>query len=96
VLPLGLASQANRLYLIARRDGSEKSILFAIPRIRSARRCAGVTFKYPDDFDLQGFANTELKFRSSEEVINLKARLKDSHLVQTLRESPLNVTFPPN
>ncbi len=92
VLPLGVASQANRLYLIARRDGSDKTLPFAVTRIQEAKRCAGEKFWYPKDFNLQEFAEKAMKYAASDEVITLKAMLKDTHLVQTLRETPINIT----
>ncbi len=89
ILPLGIVNQASRIYLIARTkvDGSDR--LFALPRVLRAKRCEGESFSYPRNFDVQKAADALFKFGSDETIV-LKAIMKQSRLVQTLRESPFN------
>ena len=54
VMPLGLAQQGPRLYLVCRYEGYDNERLLAIHRIRKAK-ASTLTFKRPKDFDLKRF-----------------------------------------
>jgi predicted DNA-binding transcriptional regulator YafY len=54
VMPLGLAQQGSRLYLVCRFKGYDNERSLALHRIISARASA-LTFERPKDFDLQKY-----------------------------------------
>ena len=54
VMPLGLAQQGPRMYLICRFDGYEDNRALAIHRIKAAESST-LTFKRPKDFDLKKY-----------------------------------------
>lgn len=54
VMPLGLAQQGERLYLVCRFEGHDDVRMLAVHRIRSAGGC-GFHFKRPADFDLEAY-----------------------------------------
>ena len=53
-MPLGLAQQGPRLYLVCRYEGYDNERLLAIHRIQKAK-ASTLTFKRPKDFDLKRF-----------------------------------------
>ena len=54
VMPLGLAQQGPRLYLVCRYDGFDNERSLALHRIRSAQ-ASTLTFEPPPEFDLQRY-----------------------------------------
>lgn len=54
VMPLGLAQQGPRLYLVCRFDGYDNERSLALHRFVSAT-ASGLTFERPSDFDLQAY-----------------------------------------
>lgn len=54
VMPLGLAQQGSRLYLVCRFRGYDNERTLALHRILSAK-ASTLTFEYPNDFDLQQY-----------------------------------------
>ena len=54
VMPLGLAQQGERLYLVCRYEGHADDRTLAVHRILSAR-APGIRFDRPQDFDLETF-----------------------------------------
>ena len=56
VMPLGLAQQGPRLYLVARYKGFDNERSLALHRITSAKALS-LTFERPKDFDLQRYDN---------------------------------------
>lgn len=54
VMPLGLAQQGPRMYLVCRFDGYDNERSLALHRILSAR-ASNFTFKRPGDFDLKRY-----------------------------------------
>ncbi len=56
VMPLGLAQQGERLYLVCRFDGYQDARSLALHRIQSAQ-ISTHSFDYPTDFSLQNYDN---------------------------------------
>ncbi len=56
VMPLGLAQQGERLYLVCRFEGYNDARSLALHRIQSAQ-VSTITFDYPKDFSLQNYDN---------------------------------------
>ena len=56
VMPLGLAQQGPRLFLVCRFKDDDNERSLALHRIRSAQ-ASGLTFEKPKDFDLQQYDN---------------------------------------
>ena len=56
VMPLGLAQQGPRLYLVCRFDGYDNERSLALHRINSAQ-ASTLTFERPKDFDLEKYDN---------------------------------------
>lgn len=54
VMPLGLAQQGPRLYLVCRYEGFENERSLAIHRIKQAK-VSGISFKRPPEFSLQKY-----------------------------------------
>lgn len=54
VMPLGLAQQGPRLYLVCRYDGFDNERSLAIHRIKQAK-VSGISFKRPPEFSLQKY-----------------------------------------
>lgn len=54
VMPLGLAQQGSRLYLVCRYDGFDNERSLALHRIRKAQ-ASTLTFERPEKFDLQKY-----------------------------------------
>lgn len=90
VMPLGLAQQGSRHYLICRFDGYDDERSLALHRMLKAKD-TGLAFKRPGNFDLARY-DAEGRFGFGQgKVIKLKIRIgKDigEHIV----ESPLSLT----
>ena len=56
VMPLGLAQQGSRLYLVCRYEGFDNERSLALHRIRKAQKST-LTFERPAEFDLQRYDN---------------------------------------
>ena len=56
VMPLGLAQQGVRMYLICRFEGYTDERALALHRIEDTQ-CAGLTFERPKDFSLQKYVD---------------------------------------
>jgi predicted DNA-binding transcriptional regulator YafY len=88
VMPLGLAQQGTRLYLVCRFQGFDDERILALHRIQSARATT-LSFERPKDFDLESY-DGEGKFGFGEgKRIRLSFRItKEAGL--HLLESPLS------
>ena len=88
VMPLGLAQQGPRLYLVCRFDGFNNERSLALHRIRKAE-ASTLTFERPDEFDLQKY-DDDGRFGFGEgHRVQLRFRItKDAGL--HLTESPLS------
>jgi predicted DNA-binding transcriptional regulator YafY len=88
VMPLGLAQQGPRLYLVARYEGFDNERSLAMHRIRKAE--TGVEFVRPADFDLKNY-DDDGRFGFGEgKRIRLVFRI-DKDAGQHLLESPLSL-----
>ena len=89
VMPLGLAQQGPRLYLVSRFQGYENERSLALHRLVSAK-ASTLTFERPKDFDLQKY-DDDGRFGFGEgKRIQLTFRItKDAGL--QLLESPLSI-----
>ena len=88
VMPLGLAQQGPRLYLVCRFEGFENERSLALHRISHAEMSA-TSFKRPADFDLRGY-DEDGRFSFGEgERIKLCIQI-DKVTGQHLLESPLS------
>lgn len=88
VMPLGLAQQGPRLYLVCRYKGYENERMLALNRMRAARPTT-LTFKRPKNFDLKRF-DEDGRFGFGEgKRIRLTFRI-DKHEGLVLLESPLS------
>lgn len=56
VMPLGLAQQGSRLYLVCRYEGFDNERSLALHRVRKAQKST-LTFERPAEFDLQRYDN---------------------------------------
>lgn len=85
VMPLGLAQQGPRLYLVCRYDGYDNERLLVIHRIQKAK-ASTLTFKRPKNFDLKRF-DDEGRFGFGDgNKIRLTFRIKKSvgwHLLES-------------
>lgn len=89
VMPLGLAQQGPRLYLVCRYDGYDNERLLAIHRIKKAK-VSTLTFKRPKNFDLKRF-DDEGRFGFGDgKKIRLTFRIRKAEGAHLL-ESPLSV-----
>ncbi len=87
VMPLGLAQQGPRLYLVCRFDGFDNERSLALHRISQAER--GLSFKRPSDFDLERY-DEDGRFGFGEgKKIKLVFRI-DKGVGAHLLESPLS------
>lgn len=86
VMPLGLAQQGPRLYLVCRFQGFENERSLALHRILSAEQASTIPFERPRDFDLARY-DADGRFRFGEgERIRLRFRIKREvghHLLET-------------
>lgn len=88
VMPLGLAHQGARLYLVARFDGFTNERSLALHRMLSAT-ASTLTFEPPKNFDLQKFDDEGRFGFGSGNYIALKFRITKNAGLQLL-ESPLS------
>lgn len=88
VMPLGLAHQGARLYLVARFDGFANERSLALHRMLSAT-ASTLTFDPPKDFDLQKFDDEGRFGFGNGKHITLKFRITKNAGLQLL-ESPLS------
>jgi predicted DNA-binding transcriptional regulator YafY len=88
VMPLGLAQQGPRMYLVCRFDGYDNERSLALHRILSARASA-FTFTRPKDFDLKQFDDDGRFGYGNGEHIRLCFRIKKEAGFHLL-ESPLS------
>lgn len=88
VMPLGLAQQGPRLYLVCRYEGYDNERNLALHRIRSAK-ASTLTFKRPRNFDLKKF-DDEGRFGFGEgKRVRISFRIAKPE-GQHLLESPLS------
>ncbi|MGE4451359.1 helix-turn-helix transcriptional regulator [Castellaniella sp.] len=89
VMPLGLAQQGPRLYLVCRYRGFGNERSLALHRILNAEQASTIAFERPLDFDLAGY-DADGRFRFGEgERIRLCFRI-DRNIGQHLQETPLS------
>ena len=87
-MPLGLAQQGVRLFLVCRFEGFDDERTLALHRMQSAKD-TGRTFERPTDFDLERYDN-EGRFGFGEgKRIKLKIAVSDFHRL-ILEETPLS------
>jgi len=89
VMPLGLAQQGPRLYLVCRYRGYDNERSLALHRILSAE-ASSVTFERPKDFDLQKYDDDGRFGFGDGQRIRLTFRI-DKEAGLHLTESPLSV-----
>jgi predicted DNA-binding transcriptional regulator YafY len=85
VMPLGLAQQGVRLYLVCRFEGFDNERSLALHRLQSAV-ATGLPFERPDDFSLEAFDNDGRFGFGSGEFIDLHFRITQTaglHLLET-------------
>ncbi len=88
IMPLGLAQQGQRMYLVCRFDGYDNERCLALHRIHSAK-ASSFTFERPPEFDLKKFDDDGRFGYGDGQKINLSFRIeKDAGL--HLLESPLS------
>lgn len=78
VMPLGLAQQGPRMYLICRFDGYDDNRALAIHRIRAAEGST-LTFKRPKGFDLKQYEDEGRFGFGDGKKIRLTFRIKKDH-----------------
>lgn len=88
VMPLGLAQQGTRLYLVCRFDGYDNERSLALNRIVAARATT-LTFERPKEFDLKKYDDDGRFGYGSGERIRLQFRI-DKEAGLHLLESPLS------
>ncbi|BBP01053.1 helix-turn-helix transcriptional regulator [Sulfuriferula nivalis] len=89
VMPLGLAQQGQRMYLVCRFDGYDNERSLALNRIISAK-VSTLTFERPKDFDLKQYDDDGRFGYGNGQHIKLSFRIdKDAGL--HLLESPLSL-----
>lgn len=89
VMPLGLAQQGPRLYLVCRFHGYDNERSLALHRIHSAEVSA-LNFERPKDFDLKKYEDEGRFGFGSGKKIKLRFYIRASH-GQHLIESPLSI-----
>ena len=88
IMPLGLAQQGERLYLVCRFEGYDNERSLALHRIQSAK-VSMATFERPRDFDLKRY-DDDGRFGFGEgQRIKLSFTI-DANAGQHLTESPLS------
>jgi predicted DNA-binding transcriptional regulator YafY len=87
-MPLGLAQQGSRLYLVCRYDGYENKRSLALHRIITAE-AKNQTFKRPPEFDLKKYDDDGRFGFGRGKRIKLSFRIKKSVCLHLL-ESPLS------
>ena len=88
VMPLGLAQQGPRLYLVCRYKGYDNERMLALNRMRAAKPTT-LTFNRPEDFDLKKFDDDGRFGFGDGERIRLTFRI-EKHEGLVLVESPLS------
>jgi len=88
VMPLGLAQQGPRMYLVCRFDGYDNERSLALHRILSART-SSFTFDRPKDFDLEQYDNDGRFAYGNGELVRLSFRIEKEAGLHLL-ESPLS------
>ena len=88
VMPLGLAQQGPRLYLVCRFDGYDNERSLALHRIHSAE-VSGLNFERPKDFDLKMYEDEGRFGFGHGKKIQLHFFIRPTH-GQHLLESPLS------
>jgi predicted DNA-binding transcriptional regulator YafY len=89
VLPLGLAQQGPRLYLVCRYVGFDNERSLAVHRILSAEQASTIAFERPAGFDLEKY-DADGRFRFGEgQRIRLRFRI-DRGTGHHLLETPLS------
>ena len=94
VMPLGLAQQGPRLYLVCRFKGYDNERSLALQRISTAK-ASTLTFERPKDFDLQKYDNDGRFGFGDGRRIRLTFRIKKSagaHLLETPLSTDQQVT----
>lgn len=94
VMPLGLAQQGVRLYLVCRFEGFENERSLALHRLQSAV-ATGLPFERPADFSLEAFDNDGRFGFGSGEWIDLHFRITQNsglHLLETPLTTDQTVT----
>lgn len=89
VMPLGLAQQGPRLYLVCRFDGYDNERSLAVHRIVSAAS-SGLSFQRPADFDLKRYDDDGRFGLGDGKRIRLTFRI-DKNVGVHLLESPLSL-----
>lgn len=89
VMPLGLAQQGPRMYLVCRFEGYDNERSLALHRILSAR-ASTLTFERPKDFDLKQYDDDGRFGYGDGERIRLSFRIEREAGLHLL-ESPLSV-----
>ena len=89
VMPLGLAQQGTRLYLVCRFDGYDNERSLALNRIVTAR-ASTFTFERPKEFDLKKYDDDGRFGYGNGERIRLQFRI-DKEAGLHLLESPLSI-----
>lgn len=89
VMPLGLAQQGPRMYLVCRFDGYDNERSLALHRIVSARTST-LTFERPKNFDLEQYDNDGRFAYGDGELVRLSFCIKKEAGLHLL-ESPLSV-----
>jgi predicted DNA-binding transcriptional regulator YafY len=83
-MPLGLAQQGPRMYLVCRFDGYENERCLALHRMQSAQ-ASTLMFERPKDFDLKKFDNDGRFGYGDGTLIKLSFRIEKSaglHIVE--------------
>jgi len=88
VMPLGLAQQGPRMYLVCRFDGYDNERSLALHRILSARP-SSFTFERPQDFDLEQYDNDGRFAYGNGNLVRLSFRIEKEAGFHLL-ESPLS------
>lgn len=89
VMPLGLAQQGPRLYLVCRYEGYDNERTLAVHRILGAK-ASTLTFERPKDFNLKQYDDDGRFGFGYGEKVQLKFRI-DKDTGQHLTETPLSV-----
>ncbi|NOH81484.1 WYL domain-containing protein [Vibrio sp. RE86] len=88
VMPLGLAQQSNRIYLVCRFDGFDNERSLALHRITKAT-VSTFNFERPKDFSLEQY-DADGRFGFGEGVVGVLSFTTDKKISQYLSETPLS------
>lgn len=89
VMPLGLAQQGPRLYLVCRFNGYDNERSLALHRMDSAEVVQGAAFERPQGFDLKKYDDDGRFGFGNGKLVRLKFRITKSRGLHIL-ESPLS------